>query len=85
MLILKNQQFKNWQIKEKISRFNLHTHLKNSIIDTFRAKKFGVQDLETGEHTKNFDARVFVTNSQGLFKFENITVADRDLMIKLFF
>ena len=24
------------------------------IIDTFRAKKFGVQDLETGEHIKKF-------------------------------
>ena len=57
----------------------MHTHLKNSIIDTFTVLKFGAQDLETEENiSKNFDARVVVANGQRLFKFENITVADEE-------
>ena len=46
---------------------------------------FSVQDLETGEHIKNFDARVVVTNGIRLFKFENITVADGDFSVKYLF
>jgi hypothetical protein len=48
------------------------------IIDTFTELKFSVQDLDTGEHIKNFDARAVVTNGQRLFKFENITVTNGD-------
>lgn len=55
------------------------------IIDTFTELKFSVQDLETGEHIKNFDARAVVTNGQRLFKFENITVADGDFSVKYLF
>ena len=55
------------------------------IIDTFTELKFSVQDLETGEHIKDFDARVVVTNGQRLFKFENITVADGDFSVKYLF
>ena len=55
------------------------------IIDTFTELKFSVQDLETEEHIKNFDARAVVTNGQRLFKFENITVADGDFSVKYLF
>ena len=55
------------------------------IIDTFTELKFSVQDLETGEHIKDFDARAVVTNGQRLFKFENITVADGDFSVKYLF
>ncbi len=55
------------------------------IIDTFTELQFSVQDLETGQHIKDFDARVVVTNGQRLFKFENITVADGDFSVKYLF
>ena len=55
------------------------------IIDTFTELQFSVQDLETGEHIKDFDARVVVTNGQRLFKFENITVANGDFSVKYLF
>jgi len=55
------------------------------IIDTFTELQFSVQDLETGQHIKDFDARIVVTNGQRLFKFENITVADGDFSVKYLF
>lgn len=55
------------------------------IIDTFTKLKFSVQDLDTGEHIKNFDARAVVTNGQRLFKFENITVTNGDFSVKYLF
>ena len=55
------------------------------IIDTFTELKFSVQDLDTGEHIKNFDARAVVTNGQRLFKFENITVINGDFSVKYLF
>ncbi len=55
------------------------------IIDTFTELQFSVQDLETREHIKDFDARLVVTNGQRLFKFENITVADGDFSVKYLF
>ena len=55
------------------------------IIDTFTALNFSVQDLKTGEHIKDFTARVVVTNGQRLFKFENITVPDGDFSVKYLF
>jgi len=55
------------------------------IIDTFTALNFSVQNLKTGEHVKDFTARVVVTNGQRLFKFENITVPDGDFSVKYIF
>jgi hypothetical protein len=55
------------------------------IIDTFTELKFSVQNLTTGDHLKDFTARVVVTNGQRLFKFENITVADGDFSVKYIF
>ena len=55
------------------------------IIDTFTELKFSVQNLTTGEHIKDFLARVVVTNGQRLFKFENISVADGDFSVKYIF
>ena len=39
----------------------------------------------SGQHIKDFDVRVVVTNGQRLFKFENITVADGDFSVKYLF
>ena len=55
------------------------------IIDTFTALNFSVQNLKTGEHVKDFTARVVVTNGQRLFKFENITVPNGDFSVKYIF
>ena len=46
---------------------------------------FSIQDLRTGEHIKDFTARVVVTNGQRLFKFENITVPDGDFSVRYIF
>ena len=55
------------------------------IIDTFTALNFSMQNLKTGEHIKDFTARVVVTNGQRLFKFENITVPNGDFSVKYIF
>jgi hypothetical protein len=55
------------------------------IIDAFTELKFSVLNLTSGEHLKDFMARVVVTNGQRLFKFENITVADGDFSVKYIF
>ena len=41
--------------------------------------------MQTGEHMKDFVARVVVTNGQRLFKFENITVPNGDFSVKYIF
>ena len=55
------------------------------VIDTFTSLNFSVQDLKTGEHIRDFIARVVVTNGQRLFKFENISVSDGDFGVKYIF
>ena len=55
------------------------------IIDIFTVLLFSVQDLETGEHIQDFDARVIVTNGIRLFKFENIAVTNGDFSVKYLF
>lgn len=54
------------------------------IIDTFTKLYFSVQDLE-GNHIKDFNSSVTVTNGQRLFKFQNITVADGDFFVEYIF
>ena len=55
------------------------------IIDAFTNLEFSVTNLQTGEHVKDFVARVVVTNGQRLFKFENITVPNGDFSVKYIF
>ena len=55
------------------------------IIDTFTELKFSVLNLTSGDHIKDFLARVVVTNGQRIFTFENITVADGDFSVKYLF
>lgn len=43
--------------------------------------KFSVQNLKTGEHLKELVARVMVTNAQGFFKLDNITVPNGDFSV----
>jgi hypothetical protein len=49
------------------------------IIDTFTELKFSIENATNGNHisgTENAIARVVITNSQRLFKFENISVGN---------
>ncbi|HET8794219.1 MAG TPA: hypothetical protein VFM31_10515 [Nitrososphaeraceae archaeon] len=89
-IILCDAHIKESKIQELVDkRKNIKIQFAYSpekpIIDTFTELKFSVQDLETGEHIKNFDARAVVTNGQRLFKFENITVADGNFSVKYLF
>jgi hypothetical protein len=74
-----------WIDKNKNIKIQFDYEPNIPIIDTFTELQFSVQDLETGEHIKDFDARAVVTNGQRLFKFENITVADGDFSVKYLF
>jgi hypothetical protein len=82
---IKESKVQEWIDKSKNIKIQFAYSPEKPIIDTFTELKFSVRDLETGEHIKNFDARVVVTNGQRLFKFENITVADGDFSIKYLF
>ena len=82
---IKQSKVQEWVDKSKNIKIQFAYLPEKPIIDTFTELKFSVQDLETGEHIKNFDARVVVTNGQRLFKFENITVAEGDFSVKYLF
>jgi hypothetical protein len=89
-IILSEAHIKESKVQESIDKSkNIKIQFgytpEKPIIDTFTELQFSVQDLETGEHIKDFDARVVVTNGQRLFKFENITVADGDFSVKYLF
>jgi hypothetical protein len=82
---IKESRVQEWIDKSKNIKIQFDYLPEKPIIDTFTELQFSVQDLKTGEHIKNFDARVVVTNGQRLFKFENITVADGDFSVKYLF
>ena len=82
---IKELKVQEWIDKSKNIKIQFAYSPEKPIIDTFTELKFSVQDMETGEHIKNFDARVVVTNGQRLFKFENITVANGDFSVKYLF
>ena len=82
---IKESKVQEWIDKSKNIKIQFAYSPEKPIIDTFTELKFSVQDLETGEHIKNFDVRVVVTNGQRLFKFENITVAEGDFSVKYLF
>lgn len=82
---IKEPKVQEWIDKNKNIKVQFVYSPEKPIIDTFTDLQFSVQDLETGEHIKDFDARIVVTNCQRLFKFENITVADGDFSVKYLF
>jgi hypothetical protein len=82
---IKESKIQEWVDKNKNIKIQFAYSPEKPIIDTYTELKFSVQDLETGEHIKDFDARAVVTNGQRLFKFENITVADGDFSVKYLF
>ena len=82
---IKESKVQEWIDKSKNIKIQFAYSPEKPIIDTFTELKFSVQDLETGEHIKDSDARIVVTNGQRLFKFENITVADGDFSVKYLF
>ncbi|HET7643660.1 MAG TPA: hypothetical protein VFK40_09140 [Nitrososphaeraceae archaeon] len=82
---IKESKIQEWVDKSKNIKIQFAYSPEKPIIDTFTQLTFSVQDLETGEHIKDFDARAVVTNGQRLFKFENITVADGDFSVKYLF
>ena len=71
---INESKVQEWIDKSKNIKIQFAYSPEKPIIDTFTELKFSVQDLETGEHIKNFDSRVVVTNGQRLFKFENINL-----------
>jgi hypothetical protein len=82
---IKESRVQEWVDKSKNIKIQFDYLPEKPIIDTFTELQFSVQNLETGEHIKDFDTRVVVTNGQRLFKFENITVADGDFSVKYLF
>ncbi len=82
---IKEPNVQEWIYKNANIKIQFDYTPEKPIIDTFTELKFSVQDLKTGEHIKDFNARVVVTNGQRLFKFENITVADGDFSVKYLF
>jgi len=82
---IKESKIQEWVDKSKNIKIQFAYSPEKPIIDTFTELKFSVQDLETGEHIKDSDARAVVTNGQRLFKFENITAADGDFSVKYLF
>jgi hypothetical protein len=82
---IKESKIQEWVDKSKNIKIQFAYSPEKPIIDTFTELKFSVQDLKTGEHIKNFDARAVVTNGQRLFKFENITITDGDFSVKYLF
>ena len=78
-------EVQEWIDKNKNIKIQFDYEPNEPIIDTFTELQFSVQDLETGEHIKDFDARVVITNGQRLFKLENITVANGDFSVKYLF
>lgn len=82
---INNSQFQELIDKKKNVRVQFGYLPEKPIIDTFTELQFSLQDLQSGEHIKDYDARVVVTNGQRLFKFENITVPDGDFSVKYIF
>jgi hypothetical protein len=82
---IKESKIQEWVDKNKNIRIQFAYFPEKPIIDTFTELKFSVQDLETEEHIKNFNARVVVTNGQRLFKFENNTNVNGDFSVKYLF
>ena len=80
------EKVQEWIDKNKNIKIQFDYSPEKPIIDTFTELQFSVQDLETKQHLKDFDARVVVTKDQRLlFKFENITVTNGDFSIKYIF
>jgi hypothetical protein len=55
------------------------------IIDTFTNLAFSVTNSQTGEHMKDSNASVTVTNGLRLFKFQNISVPEGDFSVDYLF
>jgi hypothetical protein len=83
--IIDSNRIQNWKnVKDNIEIQFIYKPDK-PIIDAFTNLEFSVTNLQTGEHMKDFVARVVVTNGQRLFKFENITVPNGDFSVKYIF
>ncbi|HEX6673314.1 MAG TPA: hypothetical protein VF084_13865, partial [Nitrososphaeraceae archaeon] len=66
---IKESKLQEWVDKSKNIKIQFAYSPEKPIIDTFTELKFSVQDLETGEHIKNFDARAVVTNGDFSVKY----------------
>jgi len=83
--IIDSNRIQNWKnVKDNIE-IQFSYKPDKPIIDAFTELQFSVTNLQTGEHVKDFVARVVVTNGQRLFKFENITVSKGDFSVKYIF
>ena len=84
-LSIDNNRTQQWTSQRDGIKILFTYEPEKPIIDAFTELKFSVLNLTSGEHLKDFMARVVVTNGQRLFKFENITVADGDFSVKYIF
>jgi len=83
--IIDSNRIQDWKnVKDNI-KIQFSYKPDKPIIDAFTNLEFSVTNLQTGEHMKDFVARVVVTNGQRLFKFENITVSNGDFSVKYIF
>jgi hypothetical protein len=80
-----NTTTQTWTNPKDNIRIQFDYSPEKPIIDTFTSLNFSVQEIKTGEHIRDFIARVVVTNGQRLFKFENITVPDGDFGVNYIF
>ena len=74
-----------WVDKVDMVRIQFAYRPEMPIIDEFTELQFSIQNMSTGEHTKDLTGRVTVTNGQRLFKFENISIPDGDFSVKYLF
>src|SRR5919108_5084774 len=63
-----------WQNRQNNIEIQFAYEPQLPIIDMFTELKFSIQNTSSGEHLENLTARVVVTNGQGLFKFQNISI-----------
>jgi len=63
------EKVEEWIDKNKNIKIQFDYSPEKPIIDTFTELQFSVQDLETKQHLKDFDARVVVTNGDFSIKY----------------
>lgn len=83
--IIDSKRIQDWKNVKDNVEIQFSYKPEKPIIDAFTELQFSVTDLRTGEHLRDFIARVVVTNGQRLFKFENITVPNGDFSVKYIF
>jgi hypothetical protein len=67
-----------WVDDENDVKIQFDYQPKKPEINNYNQLNFIIQDLGTGKHLKNLTASVTIPNSDPIYKFDNLTVADGD-------